>query len=245
MLQPCQSAPTLKNASRAAAVREGPRTRARAGGGEARGGEGQTATHTKRQHKHNNAAMSKAHSSQLAVSLGVRPKHRREPNARLPTPRPNDDSTKPTAPSASRGLQAESRKAKLALYEEQRASQHLATSSEQGPEDTKTEGTTASHSWGRGKPKNVHSERASSRPRGASHKANPTSHPWGRGHAHRRRNHANEHTTKQRRSQQKNNSLTRRRDLLYCSSRRLRHPTVGAGGLFCCVVPQGKGFSDS
>ena len=50
MLQTCQSAPTLKNASRAAAVMVGPRTRPRAGGGEARGGEGQTATHTKRQH---------------------------------------------------------------------------------------------------------------------------------------------------------------------------------------------------
>jgi hypothetical protein len=34
---------------------EGPRTRTRAGGREARGGEGQTATHTKRQHKHHNA----------------------------------------------------------------------------------------------------------------------------------------------------------------------------------------------
>ena len=53
MLQLGQSAPTFKNASRAAAVREGPRTKPRASGGEARGGrEAQTATHAKRQHEH-------------------------------------------------------------------------------------------------------------------------------------------------------------------------------------------------
>ena len=92
--------------------------------------------------------MSKAPSSQLALSLGVRPKHRREPNARLPKTRLYDDSTKPTAPSASRGLQAENRKFNIALYEGQRASQLLATSSEQVPEDTKTRAMQATHGGG-------------------------------------------------------------------------------------------------
>ena len=93
-------------------------------------------------------AMSKAHSSQLALPLGVRPKHRREPKARLPKPWPYDDSTKPTAPSARRGLQAENRKFKIALYEGQRASHLLATSSEQVPEDTKTRAMQATHGGG-------------------------------------------------------------------------------------------------